>query len=93
MAVGVLRHHIDGVTDVGIAQRIGAASRPGHIHPVTLPLVADHPEPIGIRTACSMPSEPGSLRAVPLIVTDPVGGSLTLVTAAVAALTTLSAVP
>ena len=31
MAVGVSRHHIDGVADVGIAQRVGRAGRPGDI--------------------------------------------------------------
>jgi len=40
-----------------------------------------------------MPSGPGSLARTPLIVTDPVGASLTFVTLEVAALATLSAVP
>ena len=46
MTVGILRHHVDGVADVGIAQRIGRPGRAGDIDPVALPLVADRTQPI-----------------------------------------------
>ena len=33
MTIGVLRHHIDGVADIRIAKRIGAASRANDVDP------------------------------------------------------------
>ena len=81
------------VANVGIAKRIGAAGRPGHINPVALPLVADRTQPIGIRQRVRRRQNLALLRPSRLIVTDPVGASLTLLTAAVEALVTASAVP
>src|SRR6185437_233816 len=83
VAIGVARHHIDGMADIGIAERVGRASRAGDVDPVALPLVADRAEAVRTWFSC----------AEPLIVTVPVGGSLTLVTVAVAALALLSSVP
>ena len=48
-AVGVACHHIDGVADVGRAQRVGGAGRPRDVAAVALPLVADGAETIDIR--------------------------------------------
>src|SRR5206468_1675482 len=49
VAVGIFRHHVDGVRDIGFAQRVGATGGAADVGAVALPLVADGPQTVGIR--------------------------------------------
>ena len=93
LAVGVARHHSTAAADIGLAERVGGPGRAGDVHAAALPLVADRAQPVGIGQRVRRRQRLVLRRLVPLIVTLPVGASLTLATAAVAALATLSAVP
>ena len=95
LAVGVADHHPDLGADIGVAQRVGRRSAPTLTkpEPVALPLVVQRAEPVGIGQRRGSAVRTWSSVAVPLIVTPPVGASLTLAIGRGRALVTLSAVP
>ena len=87
LAVREARHHTDAGADIGVAQRVGRAGGAGDIITVALPVIADRAQPVGIRQGVRR-RQRLIFRRRPVIVTTPVGASLTLPTLAVGALAT-----
>ena len=84
--IGVAGGDGDGLADLGFGQHEGWTGRPGNDAAVGQPLVGNGTQSVGVGQGVGWPSGVWPWVGVPVMVTEPVGASLTLATAAVALL-------